>query len=151
MLSIVGLALAFSLWIGAMEGIVWSRHRSVPIIMAAGFDVKKRDQRISIARVARRHTLGWTAFFVMFFLILALTSFPLWQRLGFAAILSIIYGLSGVSRGEKHTIGNDEPHRVAMFGPVRDRIWYRILAIAEWVGYLGSLVFATQLVFQVLG
>jgi hypothetical protein len=151
MLTIGGLLIALFLWIGAMSGIVWSWNRHVPLVVEAGFDVKKEHRHIDLARVARRHTLGWTAFFSVLFLALALSSFPLWQRVGFAVVLSVIYGLSRIKRGEANRLGKDEPNRVAMFGVTRDRLWYRVLAIGDWAGYLIAIVFATELVALAIG
>lgn len=151
MLPIGGLLIALFLWIGAMLGIVWSWNRHVPHVVAAGFDVEKENQHIDLARIARRHTLGWTTFFSVLFLAMALSNFPLWQRVAFAAVLSVIYGLSRIKRGEENRLGKDEPDRVAMFGVTRDRLWYRALAIGDWAGYLIAIVFATELVAQAIG
>jgi len=151
MLVIGGLLIALVLWIGAMSGIVWSWNRHVPLVMAAGFEVEEKNQHIDLARVARRHTLGWTAFFAGIFLVLALWNFPLGQRVLFAVVLSAIYGLSRIKRGEATRLGKDEPSRVAMFGVARDRLWYRVLATGDWAGYLVGIVFATELVAQALG
>lgn len=151
MLAIGGLLIALILWITAMSGIVWSWNRHVPLVVAAGFDVKKENQHIDLARVVRRHTWGWTAFFLALFLALALSDFPLWQRVAFAAVLSVIYGLSRIKRGEATRLGKDEPERVAMFSVTRDRLWYRVLAIGDWAGYLIAIVFATELVAKAVG
>jgi hypothetical protein len=150
MLAIGGILVAAILWMMAMWGITWTWNRHVPIVMAAGFEVEEKYRRIDLKRVARRHTLGWTAFFVGLFLVMALSNFPLWQRLGIAVLLSVFYGLSRIRRGEVHWVGRSEPQRTAMFGKVRDRIWYRILAVAEWTGYLCAIVFATDLVGQII-
>jgi hypothetical protein len=82
------------------------------------------------------------------FLVMGLSSFPLWQRLGIAGMLVIIYGLSRIRRGETQWIAKNDPDQVAMFGKTADRIWYRLLAIGEWAGYLCALVFAAELVSQ---
>lgn len=151
MLTIGGLLIALIIWIAAMSGIVWSWNRHVPIVVAAGFDVKKENQHIDLARVARRHTWGWTTFFLVLFLALALFDFPLWQRAAFVVVLSVIYGLSRIKRGETTRLGKDEPERVAMFGVTRDQLWYRVLTIGDWAGYLLAIVFATELVARAIG
>lgn len=94
--------------------------------------------------------MGWSAFFSMLFLALALSGVPLWQRVGFAVVLAVIYGLSRIKRGEATRLGRDEPKRVAMFGVFRDRLWYRVLAIADWAGYLLAIVFAMELLAKVV-
>lgn len=151
MLAVAGLFVALFAWIGAMLGIVWTRKRHGPIVVAAGVDVRREDRQTSVIRVARRHTAGWTALFVTVFLALALTGFPLWQRVLFALVLAVFYGLDRIRRGEANRIGRDEPSRVALFGETRDRVWYRLLAICEWGGYLVSLVFLTDLLAQAAG
>jgi hypothetical protein len=140
------LLIALCLWFCAMAGIIWSWNRHVPIVVAAGVDVEKDQQHINFGRIVRAHTLGWTAFFFGLFLVMALSEFPVWQRVGIAVMLSVIYGLSRIKRGETSRLGKGEPSRVAMFGELRDKLWYRILAITEWVGYFGVIIFATELV-----
>jgi hypothetical protein len=93
MLAVADLFIALLVWVGVMWVITWSWDRHVQVYLAAGVVVPE-DQRSTIKRRAQRHTLGWTAFFVGFFLVLALSDFPLWQRLGIAAVLSIYYGVT---------------------------------------------------------
>lgn len=38
-----------------------------------------------------------------------------------------------------------------MFGEVRDKVWYRALAITEWMGFLSVIVLTTRLVLEALG
>jgi hypothetical protein len=79
-----------------------------------------------------------------------LSDFPPWQSLGTALFLAVIYGLSQTRRNEKQWIAKAEAQKVVLFGKMRDRLWYRMLAIAEWAGYLCVIVFATDLVGQVI-
>jgi hypothetical protein len=143
--------MALILWVGAMGAIVWSWNRHVPIVISAGFDVRPNLQHIGLVDVLRRHTAGWTFFFVLWFFVLGISDFPLWQQLGIAALLAVVYGLSRIRRGEENRIGGNEPERVAMFGEVRDKVWYRALAIAEWAGYLSVIALATTLILKALG
>lgn len=146
MLSALGLFISLAIWLGAIQSIVWSWNKHALIVASAGLEVGIDDRHISSANVIRLHTIGWTLGLFVFFLVMALTSFPLWQCLGLAIILSVIYGVSRIKQGEEHWIGKDDPGRVALFGQTIDRIWYRALAIGEWAGYLCSIVFASQLV-----
>jgi hypothetical protein len=143
--------MALVLWMGAMRAIVWSWNRHVPIVISAGFDVRPNLQRIGLVDVLRRHTVGWTFFFILWFVVLGISDFPLWQQLVIAALLAVAYGLSRIRRGEENRIGGTEPGRVAMFGEVRDKVWYRVLAIAEWAGYLSVIALTTTLILEALG
>lgn len=147
-LAAEGLLVAVVFWTTAMLGIVWSWNRHVPIVVAAGFHVDQQYQRIGLREVSRRHTPGWTAFFVGMFLVMELSDFPLWQRLGIAVMLAVFYGLSRIRRGEAQWVAKNEPGLASMFGTFRDRIWYRLLAIAEWTGYLCTIAFLTQIIGQ---
>lgn len=150
MASALGLAIAVMVWILAIRAIAWSFDRQVAAVAAAGLPVEDRFRRISMKEVARYHTLGWTAAIFIFFVLLELAAFPLWQLLGFAGLLSLVYGTSAVARGESEWIGKDDAENVAVFGPVKDAIWYRMLMIIEWAAYLVSIVFGANLLSGVI-
>jgi len=67
--------------------------------------------------------------FVALFLAMALSDFPRWQRLGFALILSVIYGLGQIKRNEKQWVAKAAPQRAALFGKMRDRIGIEYLQL----------------------
>lgn len=146
MLVAADLFVALLAWVGVMWVIAWSWDRHVQVYLAAGV-VVPADQRPTIKKQAQRHTLGWTIFLVVFFLVLAVSAFPLWQLLGIAAVLSICYGVTRINR---EGAGRKRP-RVSLFGETRDTFWYRGLAITEWMAFLASVAFAAQLVVEIFG
>jgi hypothetical protein len=102
---------------------------------------------MSAGRVARRHTPGWTAAIFVFFVLLGLADFPLWQSLAFGGLLSLVYGTNEVAREENERV-ESEPKGVPLFGRLRDAAWYRLLAVAEWASYLASIVFGAYLLLS---
>lgn len=150
MLSAIGLFIAITIWIGVLHLIACTWNRHVLAMVNSGVEVVEGDRRMTIDRVARYHTLGWTVAIFVFFVLLELADFPLWQLLGFAGLLSLVYGMSAVSRGESEWIGRDDPAAVALFGHRRDAIWYRMLMILDWAAYLAAIVFAADVLSHAL-
>jgi hypothetical protein len=143
--SVLGLVAAIAIWAGTMRVLVWSMNKQVSVVLASGLPVEDRYRHITLRKVARYHPLGWTVAILVFFVLLKLAAFPLWQLLGYAGLLSLVYGTYAVARGESEWIGKDDPERVALFGPLRDALWYRVLMVMEWVAYLAAIVFSADL------
>lgn len=145
----VGVVLMLAWWAFALRGLAWSWQKHVPVLMSAGESVRGDFRELRQSQVfwmnVRRHTVGWTIFFSLFFLALGLAKFPVWQRLVIAAGLAAWYASARIAQGEGS--GGAEAW---LFGPKRDRAWYWVLAAAEWFGYLGVLVFCGQAVVEVV-
>jgi hypothetical protein len=149
---LIGLGIALVLWCVALLAIAWSWERHLPIAIAAGAEIDETLRQLTLAQVlwqnVRRHTLGWTAFFFIFFFLLALASFPAWQCLGIAVVLAIYYG-SIRWRREAAGAAKAGSRGASLLGPSKDDVWYGCLAVAEWCGYLGLIVFGSQIVAEV--
>jgi hypothetical protein len=149
MVEAIGLLIALVAWMVVMRAIAWSWNKHASVIADGGLHVAESDQHMTVARIARRHTVGWTLALLGFFVLLGLAEFPLWQQLALAGILAVVYGTSSIKRGESEWAGKDEPDRVALFGRIRDAIWYRVLAASEWAAYLVGLVFVGSLLVSI--
>jgi hypothetical protein len=147
--SALGLLIAIVAWVGVAHVAVWSWNRHVAVLVASGLQVDDADTPLGVGRLARRHTPGWTAAILVFFLLLGLADFPLWQSLGFAGLLSLVYGTNEVAREESER-DESEPKGVPLFGRLRDAAWYRLLAVAEWASYLASIVFGAYLLLELV-
>jgi hypothetical protein len=150
MISVVGLLLALGAWLLVMQIIVWTWNQHVAIMVAAGAEIDDRDRRMRIRRVARRHTLGWTSVFFVFFVLLLVADFPLWQVLAFSFLLAFVYGANAIARGESEWVGRENPRDLALFGPRRDALLYRMLAVADWAAYLAGIAFAADVLFSLV-
>jgi hypothetical protein len=154
MLSIIGLGVMLLLWLATLRTLAWSWQRHIPVAIAAGIEVDGEFRGLTSSQViwrnVQRHTWGWTAFFFGFFLLLDIADFPTWQRLGIAVVLSAYWGIIRVQQDEKGG-QESEPRRDILFGPVKDQVWYRGLAVGEWFGYLGLIVFASQILAEAFG
>jgi hypothetical protein len=84
--------------------------------------------------------------FALFFIVLALFNFPLWQRLCIAGALAIVFGSTWLAQSEQGGLAEAAP-RLRRMG---DSIWYWFLAVGDWLGYLGILCFATELLVKAL-
>lgn len=141
MLSVVGLGAMLLLWLATLRTLAWSWQRHLPVAMAAGIEVKGDLRELTPSQViwrnVQRHSWGWTVFFFAFFSLLDIAGFPTWQRLGIAIVLSTYWGIVRVQLDEAQSGQEGEPRRDILFGPVKDQVWYRGLAVGEWFGYLG--------------
>lgn len=146
----LGLLIATGVWVGVLQLIAWTWNRHVLVMADSDIRVDKGDRHMTIDRVARYHSLGWTAAFLVFFALLELADFPLWQLLGFAGLLALVYGTSAIARGQNEWVGKDDPASVALFGQRRDAAWYRALMVTEWAAYLASIVLAAHLIMSLI-
>jgi hypothetical protein len=145
--AFLGLVLSIVIWWAMMQAIVWSWTRRVSVAASRNVDVDSLDLRpITVAAIARRHPLGWTVALAVFFTILAISNFPLWQRLGLTGVLAIIYGSTWLAKSEP----GEQAESEGFARKVGSNLWYWVLAVGEWVGYFGAIVFATELLVQVL-
>jgi hypothetical protein len=142
MLTVMAALGVLVLWIVSLGLLGWSWEKHVAKIPP--LRRKPEDARVTRREVmwrhAKRHTWGWAIFFLSLFMLLAFGNFPLWERLLFVFALACYYGNIRVRvKGNRAASGE-----LALFSPTRDELWYTGLAIAEWFGYLGLLVFAGQ-------
>jgi len=146
----LGILLSVTIWVGVMQIIAWTWNQHVSKLAASGQRVDARDRHMSISRVAHYHTVGWTFAIFLFFVLLDLADFPLWQMLGFAGLLALVYGTGAITRGEGEWVGKDDPQGKALFGRRRDALWYRVLMVADWAAYLACIVFGAALTMEAL-
>lgn len=143
------------LWLATLFALAWSWQKHLPVAIAAGMEVNDELRHLTSSQViwrnVQRHTWGWTAFFFGFFFLLDVADFPAWQRLGIAIVLSTYWGIIRVQRDEAQGGQEAKPRRDILFGPMQDQVWYRGLAIGEWFGYLGLIMFASQIVAEAFG
>lgn len=151
MTSVAGLIASAVFWFVAMEGVVWTWNRHAAFLLRSGIAVDESDRRIDVRRVMGLHTIGWSVAILVFFGLLTLADLPLWQRVAFALVLAVAYGVSSINRGEREWAGKKDAKRGALFGRHRDFVWYRFVAACEWLGYLLALTFAADLIFGTVG
>jgi hypothetical protein len=145
--AFLGLVALGLFWVGALCALAWSWNRYLQRALAANIQISDQHRGFKLSTVLwgniRSHTIGWSAFYFFFFLLLGLASFPTWQRLGISFVLALYYGYLRESRETgKHR------DRLTLFSPRADRVWYFTVLSAEWFGYYGVLVFAGQLVLE---
>lgn len=147
MSALIGSIGSLLLWFAAMQAITWSWGHRLDAATQRGISIDSPALgSISVTKLIRGHTIGWTIGFLVLFTILAITDFPLWQRLGIAGVLSLIYGSMWFSQSEPGGAAEAEP----LIRRVGSNTWYWLLAVTEWLGYLGLLCFITDLFINVL-
>jgi hypothetical protein len=155
MAPVVGLGVMLFLWAVTLRTLAWSWERHLPIAIAAGVEINEELRRLTPSQIAwrnvQRHTLAWTGFFACFFLFLAAIELPLWSRVGIAMVLAAYYGSVRVQRDEAQRERDRQSKSDPLFSPKKDRVWYRGLAISEWFGYLGLIMFAMQILADAVG
>lgn len=154
-LLILGFGVTLVLWLATLLALAWSWQKHREVALEVGSDVREEFRGLTLSQIAWRNVLrrwwGWTLFFTAFFFLLAVTDFPVWQQLGGAFILAAYWGIAGVQRDQAGGDQDSKSRRIHLFGPRRDWVWYRCLAIAEWFCYLGLLIFMSQIIAEVLG
>ncbi|HEX5984854.1 MAG TPA: hypothetical protein VFY69_11665 [Solirubrobacterales bacterium] len=148
MLIIAGLLISILSWIGVVRLIVWSYNRQAAALVVSDHSLDGQFQPLAMKDVMTYHTVGWTVAIFVFFVLLEMASFPLWQLLGFAGVLALVYGTSAISRGETEWVRKNNPAAAPLFGRRRDQVWYRVLMVAEWASYLAVIILTVHLLFS---
>lgn len=91
-----------------------------------------------------RHGLEWTIGLAIFFLLLGLTDFPLWQRLGVAGMFAVVLGSLWLAQSDRGGSAEQAP----LAQRLGSDIWYWMLATVDWLGFLGLLCFGSELLLQ---
>jgi hypothetical protein len=145
----LGLVALGLFWIGSLCALTWSWDRSLQRALAAGVEILSEHRSLKLRTVLwlniRSHTVGWSAFYFCFFVLLGLADFPVWQRLGIGGLLALYYGYLRESRET-----GQYPDRPSLFSPSVDRVWYFTILSAEWFGYYGVLILAGQVLVGLL-
>lgn len=145
-LAILGLLTSAVLYLVAIYGIVWSSSLRVNRAEDRGAVVDAQLSFPGVEEIVRRHTLEWLIGFALFFTVLALANFPLWQRLGMAGALAVAFGSMWLSQSEPGSAARELP-------PLRrmgSSVWYWLLAVGDWLGFLGMICFGTDLLVRIL-
>lgn len=147
--AFLGLVALGLFWVGALCALTWSWDRYLHRASAAGVEISSKHRELKLSTVlwlnVRSHTVGWSAFYFVFFVLLGLAGFPVWQRLGIGCVLALYYGSLRASRET-----GQQPGQPSLFSPRVDRVWYFTILSAEWLGYFGVLVFAGQILVEVV-
>jgi hypothetical protein len=139
--TIVGFLASLFLWYGAMQAIVWSWSRRVDAAVNQGIVTEGSFTVPTVVTIARRHTMGWTLGFGVLFVLLTISSFPFWQQLSFAACLAVLFGSVWLSQSDPGGRAKAAP----LANRVGSNIWYWLIAVVDWLGYLCTLCFAVDI------
>jgi hypothetical protein len=143
-LILCGLLLALALYLAAIYGISWttSRHVNNADAQASSLGVQLLP---SFKEVAERHSIEWLIGFFGFYLLLGLTGFPLWQQLGMGAVFALWFGSVWFNQsGRNRDPGIGAGRRFASDS------WYWLLAVADWLGFMWTLCFASAFLLALL-
>jgi len=144
-LVICGILFSLALYLIAIYGLVWSASRRIKDLEGSGIPVDNRWKFPSARELLDRHSVEWLVGFFALFLLLGLVDFPLWQRLGIGAMLALYFGSVWFDRSGRNTDeGVSGARRFA------SNLWYWLLAVADWLGFMWILCFASALVLEVL-
>ena len=139
-----GLLLAVALYMAAIYGITWTASRRVNNADVQAFSSGVQPLP-SFREAAERHSIEWLAGFFAFYLLLGLTDFPLWQQLGMGAVFALWFGSAWFNQsGRNRDPGLGTGHRFA------SNSWYWLLAVADWLGFMWILCFASAFLLALL-
>lgn len=142
-LAICGLLFSLALYLAAIYGLVWSASRRVRYLEAQGVSTDDRWKFPSAREILIRHSGEWLLGFFVFFLLLGLADFPLWQRLGIGALAALYFGSIWFDQS-----GRNMDERVSAGRRLASNVWYWLLAVADWLGFMWLLGFASALVLE---
>jgi hypothetical protein len=88
---------------------VWSSSRRVKAAEDREVAVDAHLSFPTATEILRRHSVEWAIGFAVFFVILAITDFPFWQRLGIAGVPAIAFGYVAFSERAGGSCGSRPP------------------------------------------
>jgi hypothetical protein len=141
-----GLLAPFALYMAAIGAFVSVGSRHIQWAEEQGVALGPRPDFPSWRDIWGRHGVETTIICGVFFGVLALAGFPLWQRIGIAASLALVFGSSWISKSETWSglvHGKSLRQRAMAAG-------YWCVSVIDWLGYLGVICFASSLVVGVV-
>jgi hypothetical protein len=144
-LVIGGFLTALALYLAAIYGIAWSASRRISEIEGRSVPIRHRLAFPSVHEIWIRHSVEWLLGFFVFFLLLGLTEFPLWQRLGLGAVFALYFGSVWFDQSGRNT-----DKEVRRYRRGASNVWYWLLAVADWLGFMWIVCFASALVIEVI-
>jgi len=140
-----GLLMALIMYLAAIYGMVWSASHRISEIEDRGGPVPERPTFPSVHDIWIRHSVEWLIGFFTFFLLLGVVDFPLWQRLGIGFLLALYMGSIWFDQSGRNTDKEIPKHRRGA-----SNLWYWLLAVADFLGFLWILCFASALALEVI-
>jgi hypothetical protein len=137
-----GLLASLALYMAAIGAFVSVGSRHIQRAEEQGVALGPRPDFPAWRAIWRRHGIETPIIFGVFFGVLALAGFPLWQRIGIVVSLALVFGSSWVSKSETWSSlarGKSLRHRVMAAE-------YWCLSVLDWLGYLGVVCFASSIV-----
>lgn len=144
-LVIGGLLLSLVLYLAAIYGIAWSASRRVREFEGPSVSARKSPEFPRMHEIWVRHSVEWLVGFFVFFLILGLTDFPLWQRLGLGAVFALFLGSIWFDQSGRNPNKGLPRYRRGM-----SNAWYLLLAVTDWLGFMWVLCFSSALAIEVI-
>jgi len=141
-IALIGLCASVGLYLSAIYGIEWSSSRRIKAAESRGIAVDAAPSFPTAAEIVRRHSIEWAIGFAVFFIALEVADFSLWQRLGIAVILAMTFGSMWLAQTEP---GEGAPPTNHSMG---SNVWYWLLAVGDWMGFLSVLCFATEILVR---
>lgn len=144
-LVIGGLLMALALYLAAIYGLVWSASRRINKIEGHGVPVGERPVFPSVHEIWIRHSVEWLLGYFVLFLLLGLMDLPLWWRLGLGAVFALFFGSVWFDQSGRNT-----DKEVRRYRRGASNLWYWVLAVADWLGFMWTLCFASALAVEVI-
>lgn len=144
--SVIGLILCVAFYLSAIYGFVWIGNRRIQWASDHGVTLGPRPEFPSPIEIWTRHSVEMTVIFGIFFVALGLSGFPLWQRVGIAGLIALVFGSFWISN-------SPTPIALDVASPARrmaSTAGYWCLSVADWFGYVGVLCFGTALLLELL-
>lgn len=140
--SVLGLLGSLMLYLGAMWAMSWSAVRARRV-EAQGVSVVDKPTLPSVSEAVHRHGLEWLIGYFVFFFVLGIAGFPLWQRLGTGLLLALFFGSVWFARSGRAS-GHNGIRSAAI------NAWYWSLAVADLLGFMWTLCFLGEVALELV-
>jgi hypothetical protein len=146
LISVVGLFFSGLIYLLAIYGFLWAGERRVSWGVRHGVAMTFDPKTPSLADIWARHSVFMTGVYGAVFLAMGLMGFALWERVGFGALSALVFGSLWVANSP----GPAGLPGISGLRKMGSDVGYWILAVVDWVGYLGVLCFGTAIVIEAL-
>lgn len=145
--ALLGLLASIALYLAAIYGITWSWSLRYRAAESHGVQIDASPIRFPTgSEIWHRHSVEWTIGFTIFFVILTIFDFPLWQQLCITGALAIVFGSAWLAQSESGGLAEEAPR----FRRLGSSVWYWLLGVGDWLGYLGVICFAIAVLASIL-
>lgn len=141
----LGLVVCAALYFAAIYGFAWAGWWRITWVSWRRVSLDPGPKSPSSSEAVSRYGVDIAIIYAIFFTLLALAGFTVWQRLGIAALGALFYGSLWIANSQ----GDVRLENASSARQMANSAGYWGLSVVGWLGYLGMLCFGSALIVEI--